>query len=426
MELQRAKGTRDFMPEEKILRNEIVSTLKAMFERYGFYPIETPILERFSTLSAKYAGGSEILKETFKLTDQGGRQLGLRYDLTVPLARFIAMNPTLKMPFKRYQIGRVFRDGPIKLGRYREFWQCDADIVGCKDLIADVEILQMALDAFNALDLDVIIKLNSRKLLDEIFSYTKVPQEKRIDAILSIDKLEKFGWDYVEKELTELGLKEETIKTLKDIFSIKGENKEIIENLKKILGSDLEGLKEVEEILSYFEDEKRILFTPSLARGLAYYTGPIYEVFLQKSEITSAVAAGGRYDEMIGRFASANAKREIPATGIAFGLDVIMDAMKEKRKELPKTKARVLIIPIGTKKESFKLAVQLRKVGINADLAIVERSIKKQLEYANALNIPYVIFYGEEELKKGKIKLKNMQTGEETELTKEDLINLLK
>ena len=424
MELQRAKGTRDFMPEEKILRNEIVSTLKAIFERYGFYPIETPILERFSTLSAKYAGGSEILKETFKLTDQGGRQLGLRYDLTVPLARFIAMNPTLKMPFKRYQIGRVFRDGPIKLGRYREFWQCDADIVGCKDLIADVEILQMALDAFNALDLDVIIKLNSRKLLDEIFAYAEVPKEKRIDAILSIDKLEKFGWDYVEKELKELGLKEDAIKTLKDIFSIKGANKEIIENLKKILGSDSEGLKEIEEILSYFEDEKRILFTPSLARGLAYYTGPIYEIFLQKSKITSAVAAGGRYDEMIGRFS--NVKREIPATGIAFGLDVIMDALKEKRKELPKTKAKVLIIPIGTKKESFKLAIQLRREGINTDLAIVERGIKKQLEYANALNIPYVIFYGEEELKKEKIKLKNMQTGEETELTKEDLINLLR
>ena len=425
MELQRAKGTRDFMPEEKILRNEIVSTLKAMFERYGFYPIETPILERFSTLSAKYAGGSEILKETFKLTDQGGRQLGLRYDLTVPLARFIAMNPTLKMPFKRYQIGRVFRDGPIKLGRYREFWQCDADIVGCKDLIADVEILQMVLDVFSALDLDVVIKLNSRKLLDEIFAYAKVPQEKRTDAILSIDKLEKFGWDYVEKELTELGLKEETIKTLKDIFSIKGENKEIIAKLKKLLGSDSEGLKEVEEVLSYFEDEKRILFTPSLARGLAYYTGPIYEVFLQKSKITSAVAAGGRYDEMIGRFASANANREIPATGIAFGLDVIMDALKEKRKELPKTKARVLIIPIGTKKESFKLARELRKAGINVDLAIINRGIKKQLEYANALNIPYVIFYGEEELKKGKIKLKNMQTGEETELTLKELIRFL-
>lgn len=411
------------MPEEKILRNEIVDTLKTIFECYGFYPIETPILERFSTLSAKYAGGSEILKETFKLTDQGGRQLGLRYDLTVPLARFIAMNPTLKMPFKRYQIGRVFRDGPIKLGRYREFWQCDADIVGCKDLIADVEILQMALDAFNALNLDVVIKLNSRKLLDEIFAYAKVSQEKRIDAILSIDKLEKFGWDYVEKELTELGLKEETIKTLKDIFSIEGANKEIIAKLKDLFGSDSEGLKEVEEILSYFEDEKRILFTPSLARGLAYYTGPIYEVFLQKSKITSAIAAGGRYDEMIGRFSNVN--REIPATGIAFGLDVIMDALKEKRKELPKTKAKVLIIPIGTKKESFKLAVQLRKKGINTDLAIIERGIKKQLEYANALKIPYVIFYGDEELKKKKIKIKNMCSGEETELTLKELISFL-
>ena len=421
MQLQRAKGTRDFLPEEKLLREKIVSTLRRIFERYGFYPIETPILERFSTLSAKYAGGSEILKETFKLTDQGGRELGLRYDLTVPLARFVAMNPTLKMPFKRYQIGRVFRDGPIKLGRYREFWQCDADIVGCKDLIAEAEILQMALDAFSELGLKVFIQLNSRKLLDEILAYAGVPEEKRIDAILAMDKLEKFGWDCVKNELLDLGLDESAIEKIKSCIEVEGTNEEKIENLKKILGDSC-GLAEVKEILTYFPNSEKIRFTPSLARGLSYYTGPIFEAYLEDSEITGSVAAGGRYDKMIGMFAG---RDEIPATGIAFGLDVITDALKQKM-PLEKTKAKVLIIPLGTKKESFELAKKLRKEGINVDLAIIERGLKKQLEYANALGIPYVIFLGEEELKKVKIKLKNMQTREEIELSFDELVDYLK
>ena len=184
MELQNAKGTKDIPPEEKIIKQKIVDTLKEVFELYGFNPIETPLLERYETIAAKYAGGAEILKETFKLKDQGKRELALRYDLTVPFSRFVGMNPNLKMPFKRYQIGRVFRDGPIKLGRYREFWQCDVDVVGTKSMKADAECLSIAKEAFKRLNLNVIIKVNNRKILDSMLEYAGVPKGKRTTTIL--------------------------------------------------------------------------------------------------------------------------------------------------------------------------------------------------------------------------------------------------
>jgi len=191
MNLERAKGTKDYPPEEKIARQEVIDKLRAIFELYGFSPLETPIIERFDVLSAKYAGGAEILKETFKFKDQGDRELGLRYDLTVPLARFIGMNPNLKMPFKRYQMGQVFRDGPIKTGRQREFWQCDVDTVGTKNMIADAEFIKIAQRFFEAIGLNVIIEINNRKLLDGLLEDLKIPEDKKNDVIIAIDKLKK-------------------------------------------------------------------------------------------------------------------------------------------------------------------------------------------------------------------------------------------
>jgi histidyl-tRNA synthetase len=206
MELQLPRGMRDFPPEEKILRDEVISVLKGIFELYGFSPLETPVVERWEVLSAKYSGGEEILKETFKLTDQGGRQLGLRYDLTVPLARFVGMNPTIKRPFKRYQIGTVYRDGPIKKGRTREFYQCDADIVGSSSPLADAECVQLALDVFEKLGIDVEVKINNRKVLYELAQAAEIPEELTEAAILSLDKLEKIGPDGVLREMIERGI----------------------------------------------------------------------------------------------------------------------------------------------------------------------------------------------------------------------------
>src|SRR3989344_4180926 len=222
MDLQIPKGTRDFPPEEKIMRDKIVGTLKEVFELYGFSPMETPSLERFDVLSSKYTGGAEILKETFKLKDKDGRELGLRYDLTVSFARVIGINPQLKMPFKRYEIGNVWRDGPVGLARYRQFLQCDVDIVGSSSMLADAELIALTDAAFKKLGFDAVIKVNNRKILNDILSYLKIKKEKLDNVMLSIDKLEKFGIDTVKKELKDKKIDKKIIDKLLRIIAVKG------------------------------------------------------------------------------------------------------------------------------------------------------------------------------------------------------------
>ena len=260
MELQLPKGTRDFSPEEKILRDKVVNTLKEVFELYGFAPLDTPILEKFDVLSSKYAGGAEILKETFKLKDQGARELGLRYDLTVPLARYIGMNPTIKMPFKRYQVGEVFRDGPVASARYRQFTQCDVDVIGSNSMAADAEIVGLVYSAFSKLNLEVVVKASNRGLLNDILDYCGVQKEKQEAVILSIDKLEKFGVNVVKEELKQQKIDESKINKIIDIINVKGDNREKIIQLKKILKNS-EGLKEIEEMISYLKNNVVACFT---------------------------------------------------------------------------------------------------------------------------------------------------------------------
>lgn len=427
--LETAKGVRDFAPEVKIARQEIVETLKSAFELFGFNPLETPILERYDVMSSKYAGGAEILKETFKLTDQGKRELALRYDLTVPFCRFVGMNPNIKMPFKRYQIGRVFRDGPIKLGRYREFWQCDVDVVGCKKMTADAELIALTDFALKEIGFDFVIRINNRKLLNGIIKEIGVKEKDTESVILTIDKLEKIEKKDVEKELKEKGLNQGQIKQL---FMILGKNN--FADLKKIINNNegKEGISELEEVFEYIKEMniKTAEFDSSLARGLAYYTGTIFEAYLKKSTIKSSIAAGGRYDRMIQEFLQS--KQEYPAVGISFGLDVITDAIKAGRKEKAKEKeakksiVQVYIVPIGTQKKCFAILNKLRQVGIKADMDLMERGPSKNLNYANAYNIPYVAFVGENELKKGKIKLKDMSSGKEDMLSIDGVIEKFK
>jgi len=423
MELQTAKGVRDILPEEKILRNEVVGLLKEVFEKYGFLPLETPILERYETLASKYGGGAEILKETFTLKDQGKRQLGLRFDLTVPLARFVGMNPNLKMPFKRYEMGRVFRDGPIKLGRRREFWQCDVDIIGSTLMLADAEILAIADEVFRRLNFNFAIKVNNRKLMNGVLEEAGIKKKKE-EAILSIDKLEKIGGEGVEEELKEKGFAKEEIKTLLEILNIKK-----LSLLKKEVKNEegQEGIKELEELFNYLKVlGVKVDFDVSLARGLAYYTGTVFEAFLKKGEMTSSLAGGGRWDEMIGNYIG---KGEYPAVGIAFGLEpisAVLKSKKEKEKKGKKTLVKVFVIPIKTVNESFKVLGELRNAGINCDIDLVGRGVGKNLEYASSLEIPYVVFVGERELKEGKVKLRDMETGDEKLLTEKELVKELK
>jgi len=409
MKPETAKGTRDLIPKEALFKDEIISKLKKTFELYGYSPLETPILERYETLSAKYAGGSEILKETFRLKDQGKRELGLRYDLTVPFARFIGMNPNTKLPFKRYQIGPVFRDGPIKLGRLREFYQCDADVVGTESIMAESELINLASRFFKEINQEITIKVNSIKILKSIMNYLEIEKDKQGKVILTIDKKEKISDGELRKELKTI-IKNKADKVLEII------NKNNLNYLKTIL-KDNDGINEIGELLRLTKAQ----FDVSLARGLSYYTGTIFEVYLRNSNIKSSVAAGGRYDNMIQNFLESGNK--YPAVGISFGIDVILESLEKPEKE---TTTEIYIIPINKQKESFETAEKLRGNGLKVDMDLIGRGISKNLDYANKLRIPYVIFIGEEELKKDKLKLRNMKTGEESLLSLNDILKKFK
>ena len=422
MEFQTAKGVRDVPPEEKILKNKVVAVMTEQFELAGFAPLETPILERYETLAAKFAAGeaSDALKEIFSLQDQGKRNLALRFDLTVPLSRYVAMNPTLKMPFKRYEIGRVFRDGPIKLGRYREFWQCDIDIVGSKSMVAEAEILSVVDAVFSKLNLPVVVKVNNRKILNGILEQAGIVQKE--EAIISIDKLDKIGVAGVSAELKGRGY---APKQVDAVFALVTEKISLSELKKKLKSKEgQEGIQELEELFSYLTARgiKSGQFDVSLARGLAYYTGTVFEARLKSGEFTSSLAGGGRYDNMIGKFIGGG--REIPAMGIAFGLEPIIDVLKMKAKAKVKTPANVLVLPINTVRESLVIARDLREAGISTDVALL-KGVTKNLQYAAALAIPYVLIVGEDELKQKKVLLRDMTSGMEQVLPLKEVIKKL-
>jgi histidyl-tRNA synthetase len=428
MEVETAKGVRDFGPEEKILRNYITTTITKVFELYGFSPIETPIIERMETLAAKFAAGegSDALNEIFKLTDQGKRNLGLRFDLTVPLARYIAMNPTIKMPFKRYELGRVYRDGPIKLGRYREFSQCDADIVGCKSVKAEMELILLALDVFKKLSLDAYINVNSRKLLFGILDLFNLDNESKIKAIIAIDKINKLDMAAVEKELYELGISKADVKKLTDIMDTRGSNTEILEKIEKLIKTEegKAGIAELRELFDILGNNSSIKLNLALARGLGYYTGIVFEAFLKESKIKSSIAGGGRYDNLIALYLGT--KRDYPAAGISFGLEPITEYFKLKKEKLDQTLTKVFVIPINEFNSALAVVQKLRANGISAEIDLLDKGISKNLEYVNSKGIKFAAFIGEHEVKAGKIKLKDMNSGEEELITVEETIIKIK
>ncbi len=423
MELQTAKGVKDLAPEEKILKNKVVNTVAKTFELYGFAPLETPTLERYETLAAKYGAGaeSEVLKETFKLKDQGGRQLGLRFEMTTSLARHVAQNPTLKMPFKVYQVGAVFRDGPIKLGREREFWQADADTIGASSMLAEAEQIALLVDVFRQLKFEFVIKVNNRKILNGILKQSGINEVK--EALIAIDKLDKIGKAGVADELKQRGYSKAQ---MDKVFSLLTKGTTLASLKKKVKDEEgKQGLAELGELFGYLKTMgvKEVEFDLSLARGQAYYTGTVIEAYLKNSTVTSSIAAGGRYDQMIGNYMGGG--REVPAVGVSFGLTPIMEQMKVQNKLKEKTPAKVLVIPINVTDEALKIAQELRKNGIDTDFALGKKGVSKNLEYANALGIPYVAIIGEEELKKKKVMLKEMNSGTEQLLSLKDLIKKL-
>lgn len=426
MKLLNPRGMSDAAPEEMILKQEVIDRIRRVFELYGYAPLDTPLIERYDVLAAKFAAGeeSDAMKEIFKLKDQGGRELGLRFDLTLPFARFIGMNPALKMPFKRYQIGKVYRDGPVSLNRFREFTQCDVDIAGASSMLAETELMLLTLDVFKSLDIDVVIDINNRKLMFGLFDYCGIPKNKYQTVAISVDKIFKQGIDAVKKELREKGISDDSIKKLSSFFMKKGDIK-YLEGIKKFLKSD-EGLQGFEELKQVLENvnSKNLVYSPMLARGLGYYTGTVYEVIMNGEKDSNAISAGGRYDQLIGAYLGS--KNEVPAVGISFGIERIMNIVKEKRKKEKKTVSQVYVIPINTIKASLKIVQELRNAGINTSIDLMERGISKNLNLANALNIPFVVFIGQKELQEKKIKLRDMETGKEQLLSLQDVVKRLK
>lgn len=426
------KGIKEYLPEEQEIREYITDILKANFKKYGFKPLETSILEDFSIAASKYAGGEEILKETYQLTDQGERKLCLRYELTFKLGKLIALNPTLRLPLKRYEIGKVFRDGPVKTGRLREFTQCDVDVVGVKNLALDTEFIAMSFDIFNNLNLPINIQINNRKLLFGIFKECNITEKQFVNTALSLDKLEKIGEKDVIKELGEF-LNEESIDALFELLNAcnsLNNNSKKLEFLKSKCKNELflEGYNELNEIFSYAKDlgiKENFYFIPTLSRGLGYYTGTMWEVYLQKSKVKSSVAAGGRWDSMISKFLESD--REYPASGMTFGLDVIYTALKEDNISLKKFERtpKVLIIPLDKLNTCLELATELRINNIGTSIAYDDK-LSKALDYANKESIPYVIVIGKKEIDSKVYGLKNMISGETKNLKAKDIIKEIK
>ena len=430
MKLETARGMRDISPEEEMIREDIISKFTKIFTSYGFVPLNTPIIERYDVLSAKFAAGeeSDAMSETYRLKDNGKRELGLRFDLTVPLSRYVGMNRTMKMPFKRYQIGKVFRDAPIKHGRFREFTQCDVDIVGSKKQISDATCIEIGLKVYDSINLPVKILVNNRKFLVELLEHYGIKKENSDSIIMSIDKLDKIGKEGVLEEIETKGFDSSKINPVLDlILSSKGSNDEKINSFKSTLG-ETEGLKELKEVLDYFEGNEKVVFEPTLARGLGYYTGTIFEVEAEDKSVGS-IGGGGRYDKMIDSYLSEGKQVEnprFPAVGISFGLDRIVEVLKKLNLvEQKTTKTDLLIVPMKTEKECFEIASKIRSAGINVDIDLMGRNLGKNFSNADELKIPFVAVVGENELKENKISIKNLSTGEKNLATVDEVIELI-
>ncbi|MEM0359735.1 MAG: histidine--tRNA ligase [Candidatus Diapherotrites archaeon] len=406
MVFQTVRGMQDFLPERARKKQYIECVCRKVFEKYGFSPLETPIVEEFALLAAKGSGGAAIENEIYSFEDKGGRKLGLRFDLTVPLARVVASNKALRLPFKRYQIGRVYRYDRPQAKRYREFTQADIDIVGSKSVLCEFELMAATIEIMQTLGLDFYIIINSRPLLENLALACSVPKEKIAECFRAIDKAEKLGWDESEKELKNAKIETEIIKFLKENNLEKAEKKVKEKNL------DLKGFKEIKELFGLLKEQKLEKFAKaelSLARGLEYYTGLVFEVKLEKGP---SVGGGGRYDKLIALYGG----QDLPATGISFGIERLLDSLEEKIPTVPETK--VLVVPVNKAFNSgaLDLTQKIRSLGINTEMDLMEKGIGKNIEYAEKKGIPFVIVIGERELKEQKFKAKELKTGKETEI----------
>lgn len=445
------KGTRDFGPVEMAKRNYIFDTIKEVYALYGFQQIETPAMETLQTLMGKY--GEEGDKLLFKILNSGDYmnkvsdedlhslnslklaaklcEKGLRYDLTVPFARYVVQHrEELQLPFKRYQIQPVWRADRPQKGRYREFYQCDADVVGSDSLLNEVELMQIVDTVFTKFGVRVCIKINNRKILTGIAEVIG-EAEKIVDITVAIDKLDKIGLEKVNEELRNDGISEEAIEKLQPIISLSGSNEEKLEVISQVLACSETGLKGVEETRFILDTLKAVGLNNAieldltLARGLNYYTGAIFEVKALDTPMGS-ITGGGRYDNLTGIFGLPG----LSGVGISFGADRIYDvlnALDLYPKEAVNS-TQVLFINFGESETAYCLPIvgKLRQAGIRSEIFPDKAKMKKQMSYANAKNIPFVVLAGENEMAAGKVTLKNMESGDQTLVTAEELIATVK
>ncbi|MBQ1723757.1 MAG: histidine--tRNA ligase [Muribaculaceae bacterium] len=445
------KGTRDFSPLEMAKRNYIFNTIKDVFLLYGYQQIETPAMENLSTLMGKY--GEEGDKLLFKMLNSGDylkdapaemlesrdflhlipkiSEKGLRYDLTVPFARYVVMHRNdIQFPFKRYQIQPVWRADRPQKGRYREFYQCDADVVGSDSLMNEVELVAMINEVFNRFGIRVVIKLNNRKILTGIAEVIGAP-DKIIDITVAIDKIDKIGLDNVKAELIEKGLEQAAVDALEPLLTLDGSNEEKLTTLSQLLASSEMGMKGIEEMRFVLNQATALSLTSqveldvSLARGLNYYTGTILEVKALDVEMGS-ISGGGRYDNLTGVFGLSG----VSGVGISFGADRIYDVLNtlDLYPDDTLVSTKVLFINFGGEEaaQSLNSVMKLRANGVAAELYADEAKMKKQMAYANAKAIPFVAMIGENEIATNTITLKNMTTGEQQTISFEEVLEALK
>ncbi len=444
------KGTRDFGPKVVLKRRYIIDTIRKVYEEYGYQPLETPAMENLSTLMGKY--GEEGDQLLFRVLNQGQKvkkadtqalaegnlakfsnslaERGLRYDLTIPFARYVVMNQhQLTFPFKRYQIQAVWRGDRPQKGRYREFYQCDADVVGSNSLLNEAELVQIFNKVYTQLGISVTVRLNNRKVLAGIADVIGC-EEKMMDITIAIDKLDKIGIEGVQKELDNRGLGDLEIEQVTQFLAIEGTISEKLAQLEQLLANSEVGMKGVEELKVLFNYINQVAIQVdvaldvTLARGLNYYTGTIFEVIANDVKMGS-ISGGGRYDDLTGTFGLPG----VSGVGISFGLDRVYDVMEElgKFETININTTQVLFINFGNETEAFafKCLQELRKAGIPAEIYPDNAKMKKQMKYANSKQIPFVVFTGSEEMETGMLGVKNMQTGEQEKVAVSDLANYM-
>ncbi|RIK46341.1 MAG: histidine--tRNA ligase [Chloroflexi bacterium] len=411
------KGFRDFLPERMILRQRVIAILRETYERHGFEPIETPALEYYETLAGKYGEDEKLI---YHFPDHGGREIGMRYDLTVPLARFVAVHRNeLTFPFKRYHIAPVWRADRPQRGRYREFWQCDADIVGTRSMLADADVISIVIEALSAINIpNFVVHINHRKLLESLAIYAGVQADRAGSVYRAIDKLAKIGEAGVAQELVAAGVETATAARVIELVSTSGSPDVVIGRIAERLEGIAPAREALDDITSLFEflaalgaPAEHYTLDLALARGLAYYTGPVFEAIVDEPKMGSLVGAG-RYDGLVGMFSS----HDIPATGMSVGLERIIDVVEELRLLDVRTtisEALVTIFPddgSASTHEALRLVAELRRAGVRAEATLEEgRDLGRQFRYAVRRGVPFALVIGPDEVQRGVVAVKDLQ-----------------